>query len=774
MTTPPTQVIGRSVRKIDAVGLATGRHAFVDDDWPHGMLHARLLLSPYAHARIRSIDPAAALRLPQVACVVSAADSPRVFHTTAGQGFPEPSPYDSVMFDWKVRHVGDRVAAVAAETEEAAEEALSLIAVEYEELEPVLDPLRALEPGAPIVHDEPEAHAAIPVTYRPEENLAAEAEFSVGALKEAWEDAAHRFDHVYEVHRGAHCAIEPHVVIAELDPDGRLVLRASTQVPFHARRIVAHVLGIPVARVRVIKPRIGGGFGGKQEVFLEQIAGLLCLRTERPVRLRLTRREVFTSSRTRHPQRLRLRTACDAAGRVTMADLDTVLDTGAYGSHALTVATNSGSKVLPLVNRVRAVRFRARSAYTNLPVSGAYRGYGATQGSFALNVQMDEMARCLGIDVRELWRRNHIRTGESSPVFQALGEGTAGVPMTIQSCGLERCIAEGSAAIGWEERRGRGSSGRYARGVGMAALMQGSGIPRIDMAAATLKLNDDGSVNLLVGATDLGTGSDTILAQIAAETLGLRVDQVIVYSSDTDLTPFDTGAYASSTTYLSGEAVRRAAEDLGARIKAVAASMLGVPPQALTLGAGAVSHGERSTTLAEVAVRSLYNEDQQQLMGIASAWGEVSPPPFAAHFAEVEVDTFTGKIKVVRYVAAVDCGVAINPVLAQGQTEGAVMNGIGYALYEEYLMDPRGRMRNPSFIGYRIPSATDVPDLVTILVPTYEPTGPYGAKSISEISINGPLPAISNAVCDATGVRLRASPFTPDRVWKLLKERGLS
>jgi CO/xanthine dehydrogenase Mo-binding subunit len=481
---------------------------------------------------------------------------------------------------------------------------------------------------------------------------------------------------------------------------------------------------------------------------------------------------VFTTSRTRHPQRLRLRSACDDEGLITMVDLDTVLDTGAYGSHALTVATNTGSKVLPLVNKARAVRFRARSAYTNLPVAGAYRGYGGTQGSFALNVQMDEMARELGMDVLELWCRNHIRTGESSPVFQALGEGTAGVPMVIESCGLGRCIAEGARVIGWNAKRGKGTGSRYASGVGMAALMQGSGIPRIDMAAATVKLNDDGSVNLLVGATDLGTGSDTILAQIAAETLGIRPEQVVVYSSDTDLTPFDTGAYASSTTYLSGEAVRRAALDLAARITQVAAHIMGVESAGLVLRTGTVEGGERSVTLSEVALRSLYQEDQEQLMGAASAWGEVSPPPFAAHFAEVEVDTFTGRIRVIRYVAAVDCGVAINPTLAEGQTEGAVMNGIGYALFEEYFMDEHGRMRNPHFIGYRIPGSRDVPQLVTILVPTYEPTGPYGAKSISEISINGPLPAISNAVYDAVGVRLRVSPFTPDRVWRALEGRS--
>jgi len=421
-----------------------------------------------------------------------------------------------------------------------------------------------------------------------------------------------------------------------------------------------------------------------------------------------------------------------------------------------------------MINRTEAVRFKARSAYTNLPVSGAYRGYGATQGAFALNVQMDEMARALDIDVMELWKKNHIKEGETSPVFEALGEGTEGVPMKILSCGLEKCLEAGAAAIEWGRKREAEKGQRLVRGLGMAALMQGSSIPRIDMAAATLKLNDDGSVNLLVGATDLGTGSDTILAQIAAETLSLPMEKVIVYSSDTDLTPFDTGAYASSTTYLSGEAVRKAANDLATRIKETAGRILGENLETIVLEDEQAIGRSGSLPLSEIALRSLYQEEQEQLMSLASALSEQSPPPFAAHFAEVEVDTFTGKIRVVDYVAAVDCGVAINPALAEGQTEGAVINGIGYALYEEYLMDANGRMRNPSFIGYRIPSSLDLPNLQTILIPTYEPTGPYGAKSISEISINGPLPAISNAVFDAVGIRLRRSPFTPDRLWHAL------
>jgi CO/xanthine dehydrogenase Mo-binding subunit len=767
-----TRVVGRSIQKIDALGLALGAHAFTDDFVMGNMLCARVLTSPHAHARITNIDTTVASALPGVAYVLTPENSPRVFHTTAGQGYPEPSPYDAVVFDWKVRHVGDMVAAVAAVSEEVAAEAVKAIKVDYEPLAMALDPIEALRDAAPVIHDEPEARAVIPVDYDPQKNLAALVEFSLGNVDDLWARSELKFEATFSVHRASHCAIEPHTAIAYLDPDGRLIIRTATQVPFHVRRIVARVLGIPAGRVRVIKPRIGGGFGGKQEVFLEQIAGLLCLRTGRPVRLQLTREEVFVSARTRHPQTLVLRSAVSDDGMVTMLDLDTVLDTGGYGSHGLTVASNTGSKVLPLVNKAKAIRFRARTAYTNLPVSGAYRGYGATQGAFALNVQMDEMARALKKDPTEFWRMNHIREGESSPVFQALGEGTAGVPMVVQSCGLDRCISEGARAIGWAERGGIETGGRIVRGLGMAVLMQGSSIPRIDMASASLKLNDDGSINLLVGATDLGTGSDTVLAQIAAEVLDLPVESVIVYSSDTDLTPFDTGAYASSTTYLSGEAVRRAAADLAEKICGVAAAILKQDRAILHLEGGMVRGDGSDISVADIALRTLYEQDQEQLMGFASARSDQSPPPFAAHFVEISLDRYVGTISVIKYVAAVDCGVAINPALAEGQVQGAVVNGIGYALWEEYLMDDQGKMKNPSFIGYRVPCTLDLPEIDTILIPSYEPSGPYGAKSISEICINGALPAISNAVYDAVGIRLREAPFTADRVWKALNAAG--
>ena len=766
-------VVGQPLRKIDSMGLATGRRDFTDDFTLPGMLHAKVLRSPYAHAKIKSIDTGAAEQLPGVAGIIHCLNTPRILHTTAGQGYPEPSPYDTALFNDKVRFVGERVAAVAAETEEAALEAVSKIRVEYEELVPVLDPEEALKEGAPVIHDEPDCEMPIPVPYYPERNIAAESHFCIGDLEEGLNKAEFRFDCRYETNYTSHAAIEPHSAVSWLDADNRLMIRTTTQVPFHVRRITAQVLNIPVSRIRVIKPRIGGGFGGKQEVFLEAVAGMLTLRTGRPVRLVMTRSEVFTSARTRHPQILRLRTGINSNGDITALGMNTIMNTGAYGSHALTVVCNTGSKVLPLLNKVPAVEFQARSVYTNLPIGGAYRGYGATQGSFALGVQMDAMARTIGWDVIDLWKKHHIRTGETSAVFKALGEGREGVEMKIGSCGLDECIDRGRKAIQWEKYRDKKiRRGSEVFGVGMVCLMQGSSIPEIDMASAFIKMNEDGSFNLNLGATDLGTGSDTVMAQIAAEALGTQLEKIIVYSSDTDLTPFDVGAYASSTTYLSGEAVRRAGVKVLDEIKKVGSQMLNIPADKVLAENGVIkdpASGKR-VSYSEVALRSLYSADQHQIQAEASAISHRSPPPFSAHYCLAAVDIETGRVRIVKYVAAVDCGTAVNPVLAEGQTEGGVMNAISSAMWEDYDFSPSGKMRNSTFGNYKIGTMRDLPEMVTILVPTYEDTGPYGAKSVSEICTNGPLPAISNAIFDAVGVRLRTAPFTAEKVWREMKQ----
>jgi putative selenate reductase molybdopterin-binding subunit len=662
------------------------------------------------------------------------------------------------------------VAAVAADTLEAARKALEAIVVEYEQLEPVFDPRAALKEGAPIIHDEPEARMIIPVPYDPKRNIAAQVQATVGDVEAGLAAADVKVEKEFEVHYAQHCPLEPHVAVTCLDARGRLVIRTSTQVPFHVRRIVAERMQLPVSRVRVIKPRIGGGFGAKQEVLIEDICSALTLKTGKPVFLEYTRAEEFASSRTRHPQVIKVRAGARKDGTLTAYDLDIVMNNGAYGAHALTVVCNSGSKTLPLY-RWETIRFQGTTAYTNLPVGGAYRGYGATQAYFALECVMDELAEKCGLDPLEFRRMNRIREGETSPIFKALGEGTEGVPQTIGSTGLDECIRLGAEEIGWQEKRGRDRNGPgpIKRGLGMACLMQGSSIPHIDMGSAYIKMNEDGSFNLQLGATDLGTGSDTVLAQVAAEVLGCRIEAFNVYSSDTDLTPFDVGAYASSTTYLTGEAVAKAAREVRAQVLKVAARMLSVAEEAVQIADGrCTAPNGKSVTFADVGRHALYLSDQHQIQGSASHITEKSPPPFSAHFAEVEVDCETGQVKVLAYVGAIDCGTAINPKLAEGQNEGAMLNGISYALTEEYLFDKRGKMLNDSFNNYKIFSTADLPRLKTILVPTWEPTGPFGAKSVSEIGINGPIPAIANAIYDAVGIRLTHTPFTPEKILKAL------
>ena len=762
-------VVNQRVDKIDALGMACGTAQFTDDVDIPGLLTGRILYSPHAHARIVDIDVSAAKKVPGVLAVLTHKDLPRVRHTTAGQGYPEPSPYDTLVLSEKARYVGDRIAAVAAETPEAAEEALSKIKVSYEILPAVFDTMGAMKEGAPVIHDEADSKNIPDAKH----NICAKFDFEVKE-SEWFSEADVVVDRWYKTQWAQHCALEPHVAITCFDGDGRLIIRTSTQVPFHCRRITARVLQIPIKSIRVIKPRIGGGFGSKQEVLLEPVCAALSLATRRPVKIEFTRKETFISSRTRHPCVIRLKTGAKKDGTITDAHMEVYCDNGAYGAHSLTVMMCSGSHTLPMY-QAKNTRFIGRSVYTNLPVGGAYRGFGATQGFFAWESQMNIMAEAIGMDPLEFRRKNYIQSGEGSPVFKAMGEGREGVEQKINSCGLEECIEKGMAAIGWHEKKKRYAlqSGPKRRGLGLACMMQGSGIPEVDMAAASIKMNEDGSFNLLVGATDLGTGSDTILAQIAAEVLGVTVKDILVLSSDTDLTPFDVGAYASSTTYISGNAVRKAALHAREQIVKVAAKILDEAPEKIRLEGGkAVGESGRSCALSEVGNTSFYYHDQHQIIGMASHYSQSSPPPFAAHFADVEVDTETGLVTVLDYAATVDCGTAINPTLAEGQNDGAVLNGISYALTEEMRFNANGVMENPSFKRYKIFSTADAPPMKTILVPTYESSGPFGAKSVSEIGINGPQPAIANAIYDAVGVRLLEPPFTPEKVLRAIKAKG--
>jgi probable selenate reductase molybdenum-binding subunit len=765
------KVIGKKTDKIDAMALATGQPLFVDDLQLPDTLQIKILYSPYAHAIIEDIDTSEAEKYPGVKMVLTYKNTPHIIHTTAGQGWPEPSPYDTYMFDKKMRFVGDRVAAVAAETEEQAAEALKLIKVKYKVLPAVFDSEEAIKEGAPVIHDEPEITGA----YDPKRNLAAHIEIKVGNVEKGFEESDVVVEETFETQYAQHTPIEPHVTLTYLDEYGRLVIRTSTQVPFHVRRIVAQALGIPVQKIRVVKPRIGGGFGTKQEIILEEICSYVTLKTKRPARLLYTREEEFISARTRHPFKVKVKIGAKKDGMLHAIRLYTLSNTGAYGSHGLTVASNAGSKTLPLYNKAENVEFVADIAYTNLPVAGAYRGYGATQGYAALEQAIDMVAEKLGMDPLELRKKNHIRTGETSPIFKALGEGREGVTQYIQSCALDELLEKGAKEIGWFEKHGKERrNGSKVYGIGMSMHMQGSGIPLIDMGAATLKMNEDGSFNLLYGGTDLGTGLDTIAAQIVAETLGIKPEQVIVYASDTDMTPFDVGAYASSGTFVSGGAVLKAALKVRDQILEVAKEKFGeFDTKDFILEDGKVIslRSGKSITLSEIAYDTLYVRNQHQIAATGSFVSPYSPPPFAVHFVEIEVDEETGVIKPIKYVAAVDCGKPINPELVKGQIIGALVNGLSYALTEEYIFSDSGRMLNPNFMDYKIPSTRDIPEIKVILAETYEPTGPYGAKSVAEININGPIPAIGNALYDALKIRLHKSPYTPERVLEAISAK---
>ena len=766
----PLNTVGRSVRKVDGVKLVTGAPAFTDDIQLPGMLIGKILPSPHPHARILQIDTRKAKALAGVHAVLTYQDVKRVPHTTAGQAWPEPSPYDTYLLDSKVRFVGDRVAAVAAESRAIAEQALRLIEVEYEVLPPVLDMEQAMQPGASVIHDEPDSKNI----YDSQRNVAAHIMREIGNVDEGFREADYVFEREYRTQRQQHCMLEPHVTICWLDADGRLVIRSSTQVPYHCRRQVAMILGIPVGRVHVIKPRIGGGFGGKQEMLLEDICGALALTTRRPVKIEYTREEEFYMARSRHPQILRMKMGVKRDGTVVASHMKVLATTGAYGSHASTVQGNTGSKVLPLF-RAPHLRFECDVVYTNTPVAGAFRGYGCPQGFFAMESLADEIAEKLKMDPVEFHRKNTIGQGDVDKLSAQLGEGREGLPRVVRSCGLPECMERAAAAIDWNRKRhasaGRGSAVKH--GVGMACAMQGSGIAGIDWASAFLKMNEDGSFCLQVGASDVGAGADTVLAQIAAETLGVTLDKLVITSGDTDFTPFDTGAYASSTTIITGGAVKKAAEKVRAQVLSLAAKMLDTPVENLVCGNNEVfSKGEppKAVSMTEIGLQALYKE-KLQIMDAASHFNTDSPPPFSVTFADVAVDTQTGRIRVEHLVTAVDPGVAINPMQAEGQVEGAVTQGLGFALTEDLTLDESGRPRNPNFLDYKIFAAKDMPKLTTILVQTEEPLGPYGAKSVSEVPINGVAPAIANAIYHAVGVRIRKLPIRAEDLLRALHER---
>jgi len=776
------QTVGKPEIKLDAVKLVQGKPAFTGDFEKRGMLHAKVLHSPHAHAKIKKIDATKAKALEGVAAVLTWQDIPRVVYSTAGQSDPIPGPLDTFSLDNKVRFVGDRVAFVAAETEEIAEKALSLIEVEYEVLPMILDSREAMKPEAVKIHDELEY-----VNFadsNPEKNIAAEIRIDIGDVEKGFQEADEIFEAEYEVPKVQQAHIEPHIAVTYWDEDDRLVIRTSTQVPFHVRRMLAPVLGLPVKRIRVIKPRIGGGFGGKQEVLMEDVAAHLTIATKRPVIYEYTREEEFIAARSRHPMRVRMKTGVKKDGTITANSMYALSDTGAYGCHALTVTGNTGHKAMALYvgdgeyRKAPNIRFYADVVYTNTPPAGAFRGYGVPQGYWPLDRHMEKIARAMGFDPIDFRLKNAIHPGEYHPFSTAWNEGREPRPEIIHTVGLEQCVAQGRAAINWDDKFNNDAwkqikdAPHKKKGIGVAMVMQGTAIPYLDMGGASIKMNDDGSFNLLVGATDLGTGSDTVLAQMAAEVLGVPVEDIICYSSDTDFTPFDKGAYASSTTYISGTAATNAAKIAAERIKIRAATMLGVddPNTIILRDRQAHAPNGKSVSLTEIALDTLHKNNQEQIMGVASYVSPVSPPPFAAQFAEVTVDTETGQVTVDRLVMAVDSGVIVNPLTASGQIEGGMTQALGYAVTEEMRYDDKGNAIERDFDRYHLFRADEMPEMETIFVETFEPSHPFGVKAVAEIPMDGVAPAVGNAILDAIGANVDDNPATPERVWRALRK----
>ena len=786
--------IGKPDTKVDAIKLVQGKPAFTADMDIKGLLIAKVLLSPHAHARILSIDASKARALPGVAAVLTYNDIPRVAYSTAGQSDPIPGPLDTFSLDNKVRFVGDRVAFVAAETEAIANEALKLIEVEYQLLPLLLDPKKALDPSAPILHDETEY-----VNFgesNPQRNLAAEIHIDIGNVEQGFSEADQVIEADYEVSKVQQASIEPHVVITFWDEDDRLIIRTSTQVPFHTRRIMALVLGLPVKRIRVIKPRIGGGFGGKQEVMIEDVAAHLTIATRRPVIYEYTREEEFIASRSRHPMHIHMKTGVKNDGTITANAMHILTDTGANGAHALTVTGNTGHKSMALYvgdgkyRRAPNIQFYADIVYTNHPPAGAFRGYGVPQGFWAVERHMEKIAQLLGMDPIEFRLKNTLREGELQPFSTAWSEGRAPQPETIRTCGLAECAKRGKAAIGWDQKFHNPEwhmvlgKPNLRKGIGVALVMQGTAIPYLDMGGASIKINEDGSFNLLIGATDIGTGADTVLGQIAAEVLGVSLEDIIVYSSDTDFTPFDKGAYASSTTYISGIAVEKAARQVAERIKIRAAKMFNKDDTTFSKVSSleislanrfAIAPDGRKIPLADIACDAMHHSEQEQIMAVASYYSPVAPTPFEAQFAEVTLDIETGQVTADRLVSAVDSGIIVNPLTASGQIEGGMTQALGYAVCEEMDYDELGNARERNLKDYHIFQAHEMPELKTIFVETYETSHPFGVKAVAEIPMDGIAPAIANAVLDASlsidgmpGVNIDQNPITPEKVWKSL------
>ena len=749
--------INQPVRKKDSMQLLLGKPVYVEDIVPKDALALKLLRSPHANAIVEEINVSVAKKVPGVVDIYTWEDVPKQRFAIAGQTYPEPSPYDRLILDRHVRFAGDVVAIIAAENEKAALKAMKLIKVKYKILEPVLDFHQAKD-NEILVHPEEDWLAQVPVGGDARRNLVASEISGDGDVDAVLADCDEVLEHAYHMRSFNQAMMETFRTYTELDRYGRLHVISSTQIVFHVRRILSRALGIPKSKIRVEKPRIGGGFGAKQTAVSEVYPAFVTLKTGRPAQLIFTREESQIAGSPRHEMEVRVRLGADKDGHIRGLDLYTLSNSGAYGEHGPTTVGLSGHKSIPLyTGGLEAFRFGYDVVYTNTMAAGAYRGYGATQGIFALETSVNELAEKLGIDPTIIREKNMLREGMKMPAYY--GE-------TANACALDKCMARCKELFHWDEKypvRDMGNGKVRAAGVAMA--MQGSCISNVDVGSATVKLADDGTFNLIIGAADMGTGCDTILAQMVAECMDCSVDDVAVFGADTDASPYDSGSYASSTTYITGKAVELACAKLKTQLCGIAAGMLGCSTEEVVFENGRVKqiNTEKSVSLAEISVKDQVNNDIAAV-ATASHSSPVSPPPYMVGMVEIELDKDTGEVKILDYVAVVDCGITINPALARIQTEGGIVQGIGHTLFENITYDRNGCPIESSFLQYKVPTRLDMGHLRVEFENSYEPTGPFGAKSIGEIVINTPAPAIAHAIYRATGVWHRELPITPEKI----------
>jgi|LSQX01.2.fsa_nt_gb CO/xanthine dehydrogenase Mo-binding subunit len=765
--------VGLPLSKVDGIHLVSGKPAYTDDLAPKDCLIIKILRSPHAFAKIVDINTVNAEKMPGVEIIFTHKNVPKNLYTRAGQSYPEPSVYDKYILDEYVRYVGDEVAIVAAESEEIALKAIKKIKVEYEVFEPVLDVLKA-EDSLSKLHFRDRVFMNMDKGFNPDKNIAGVYNFELGNVEESLKSCDVIAKGKYFTQAQGHGMMESYRAYSYIDQYGGLVIVASTQIPFHVRRDVAQALGLPINKVRVIKPRIGGGFGGKQTVQIEFYPALVTYKTGKPSKLIYNRRETFESSTTRHAMYIDVTIGSDKEGNIKAIDMNAISDTGAYGEHAITVLGAAGYKSLPLYNKVDAVRFTGKAIYTNRTPGGAFRGYGVTQGTFALESAINELAVKLEMDPLKLREKNMIRKGETTPLFNMTTIGAGKDPIMMDSCELEYCVQKGKELIDWDSKfPNREISDTKIRGVGMAIAMQGSGIPGIDTATATIRLDDGGTFTLLTGAADIGTGSDTILKQIAAEGLGVSNDSISVFSADTELTPFDVGAYASGTTYFSGNAVKEAALKMRELVILEGARELGVEVKDVVYDGENIElqDGSKKISLFDLSNKLIYKRPHVQLTASGSFATVDLAPPFISGFAEVEVDLETGKVDLLEFVSVIDCGTVINPKLARIQAEGGIVQGIGMALFEEVKETKKGKLITNSFMQYKIPCRMDINSITVEFADGFDATGPYGAKSIGEVVTNPVPPAIVDAVYNAVGIRIRELPITPEKLKMLLLEK---